>query len=259
MSSDDLVSVARRLGAETSALAFTAPVAYVYGPLGYAWIPHRLYLERYGRGRPRGILLGMNPGPFGMAQTGVPFGDVTLVRDWLGIEGPVGEPDRMHPKRPVEGFGCRRGEVSGRRFWGWARERFGSPDHFFEWFFVANYCPLLFLDEGGRNLTPDVLPRAQRGPLLEVCDRALRQTVTLLDPAYVIGIGRFAADRASKTLCGTTRTLGRIPHPSPASPAANRGWVEQTEKALQTLGIGLPGHRQGQSDPPPRSNHSSIS
>jgi single-strand selective monofunctional uracil DNA glycosylase len=215
-------------------------VAYIYRPLDYAWEPHRLYLERYGRGHRQVMLVGMNPGPFGMAQTGVPFGDVDMVRDWLGIEAAVGKPDREHPKRPVQGFGCRRREVSGQRLWGWARERCGSPEHFFGRFFVANYCPLLFLEESGRNLTPDALPRAQREPLLEICDRALRETAAVLGLEYVIGTGRFSADRVAVSLAGMAPTPGRIPHPSPASPAANRGWAEQTEKALRNLGIELP-------------------
>jgi len=240
----DLIAVAQRLRDETTGLSFPPPVAHVYRPLDYAWAPHRLYLERYSSGRPEVLLVGMNPGPFGMAQTGVPFGDVSMVRDWLGIEAAVGKPALEHPKRPVEGFACRRGEVSGRRLWGWARERFGTPEAFFERFFVANYCPLVFIEESGRNRTPDKLARAQREPLFAACDRALRDTAALLRPKFVIGVGRFAADRAAAALSGMDPTLGRIPHPSPANPAANRssggGWAGRTEEALRGLGIELP-------------------
>ncbi|HSO07681.1 MAG TPA: uracil-DNA glycosylase family protein [Pelomicrobium sp.] len=234
-----LERIARRLREEVDALEFAPPVAYVYNPLDYAWAPHRAYLQRYGGGAPRAILLGMNPGPFGMAQTGVPFGDVDLVRDWLGIEGEVGHPRREHPKRPIAGFDCHRGEVSGQRLWGWARERFGTPAQFFATFFVANYCPLCFMEAGGRNLTPDKLPRAEREPLFAACDRALRATVEALAPAYVIGVGTFAAARAREALAGVDVTIGTAPHPSPASPAANRGWAPQMEKALAELGLKL--------------------
>ena len=237
---DDLIAVAERLRGETAGLSFPPPVAYVYRPLDYAWAPHRLYLERYGSGRPQVLLVGMNPGPFGMAQTGVPFGDVVMVRDWLGIEAVVGKPAREHLKRPVEGFACRRREVSGQRLWGWAREHFGSPQAFFERFFVANYCPLLFVEESGRNRTPDALARAQREPLFAACDRALRDMVALLEPQFVIGVGRFAAERAAAALSGIGPVLGRIPHPSPASPAANRDWAGQVDEALCNLGIPLP-------------------
>ncbi|HKJ89152.1 MAG TPA: single-stranded DNA-binding protein, partial [Gammaproteobacteria bacterium] len=137
-------------------------MTHVYNPLDYARNPHRRYLERYGRGRREVLLVGMNPGPYGMVQTGVPFGDVGMVRDWMGIEGEVGHPRREHPKRPVEGFGCTRGEASGRRLWGWARDRFGAAEAFFERFYVANYCPLAFFEESGANRTPDKLPREDR-------------------------------------------------------------------------------------------------
>ena len=78
-----LVDIARRLRDDVDRLEFAPPVAVVYNPLDYAWKPHRAYLERYGQGHPQVLLLGMNPGPFGMAQTGVPFGDVAMVRGWL--------------------------------------------------------------------------------------------------------------------------------------------------------------------------------
>src|SRR6185436_7468972 len=160
----DLIENARRLRRAVAALEFGAPVAYVYDPLDYAWEPHRHYLERYGRGHPAVLLVGMNPGPFGMAQTGVPFGDVQMVRDWMGIHGEVGRPPKEHPKRPIQGFSCPRSEVSGSRLWGWAKERFGTPERFFETYFVMNYCPLAFVEASGKNLTPDKLPAAEKAP-----------------------------------------------------------------------------------------------
>lgn len=239
----ELVEIARRLRRDVERLTFAKPVAYVYNPLDYAWKPHRAYLDRYGRGRPRVILLGMNPGPFGMAQTGVPFGDVGMVRDWLGIEAPVERPAREHPKRPVAGFQCRRGEVSGRRLWGWARNNFVTPQRFFERFFVANYCPLAFIEASGRNRTPDKLLRAERAALFGACDVALRRTVERMRPEYVVGVGRFAADRAASALKGSGIRLGVMPHPSPASPAANRGWAAQATRALAELGITIGGDK----------------
>jgi single-strand selective monofunctional uracil DNA glycosylase len=237
----ELVDIASRLRDEVRGLRFAAPVAYVYNPLEYAWAPHRAYLERYGAGRRPVVLLGMNPGPFGMAQTGVPFGDVELVRGWLGIEAPVAPPAREHPKRRVAGFACRRREVSGQRLWGWARDAFGTPERFFARFFVANYCPLAFVEASGRNRTPDKLPREERAALFAACDRALQATVARLRPEHVIGIGRFAADRAADALAGTAVRLGVVPHPSPASPAANRGWADQMRRALEALGVGPDG------------------
>ena len=233
----DLLAVADALVRALSKLRFAAPVTHVYQPLRYARAAFREYTLRYGRAPKEVVLVGMNPGPFGMAQTGVPFGEVGLVRDWLGIDAPVGKPDREHPKRPVEGFACTRSEVSGRRLWGFARDRFEKPERFFARFFVANYCPLLFLEASGRNRTPDKLPAAERAPLERACDRALRQTILLLQPRIVVGVGHFAEARARHALAGLDLQIGRIPHPSPASPAANRGWAQQAERAFAQLGV----------------------
>ena len=233
-----IVSIARTLARRTGALPFAPPVTHVYNPLEYAWAPHRAYLVRYGAGSPEILMLGMNPGPFGMAQTGVPFGDVGFVRDWLGIGGKVGRPRAGHPKRPVTGFECPRGEVSGRRLWGWARSRFGEPARFFERFFIWNYCPLCFMEESGRNRTPDKLPAAERAPLYQACDVALVRVVRTLGARHVLGIGRFAANRARAAL-GDAVTVSVAPHPSPASPLANRGWIEAFERSLEGAGLGF--------------------
>jgi len=233
----ELVETARRLRIDVARLKFAPPVDYVYNPLEYAWKPHRIYLERYAAGKAQVMLLGMNPGPFGMAQTGVPFGDVAMVRDWLGIDAAVGRPAREHPKRPVAGFQCARGEVSGQRLWGWAREAFGTPQRFFARFFVVNYCPLVIMETSGRNHTPDRLPRAESTALFDACNEALRRTVDRMRPEYVVGVGRFAADRAAAALKDMRVKLGVVPHPSPASPAANRGWAPQMTSALIAQGI----------------------
>ncbi|MFP4560079.1 MAG: uracil-DNA glycosylase family protein [Thiohalorhabdus sp.] len=236
----DLFAITEELRGSVDSLTFSEPVAYVYNPLDYATEPHGLYLERFGRGRGRVLLVGMNPGPFGMVQTGVPFGDVGMVQDWMGIFGAVGRPPREHPKRPVQGFDCTRREGSGRRLWGWARERFGPAEAFFARFYVANYCPLAFFEESGANRTPDKLPKAEREALFAVCDRALVATVDLLEPELVVGIGRFAERRAVAALQERDVPVGMVLHPSPASPKANQGWAEQAERDLRALGIALP-------------------
>jgi len=233
----ELVEVSRALCGAVSQVEFGAPVTHVYNPLQYARRPHELYLERFGTHRVEVVLVGMNPGPFGMAQTGVPFGDVGFVRDWMGIEAPVDPPARGHPKRPVLGFECQRSEVSGSRLWGWAKDRFGTPERFFARFFVINYCPLLFIEATGRNRTPDKLSRDERDALLPPCDEALRAAVDVLQPSVVVGVGAWATKRALAALGANGPRLGTILHPSPASPKANRGWARQAERDLLGLGI----------------------
>ncbi len=224
---------------DLEALRFGPPVTHVYNPLVYARKAHERYLTRYGRGTREVLLLGMNPGPWGMAQTGIPFGDVVSVRDWLRIRVPVEQPPHPHPKRPVMGLACPRQEVSGKRLWGWAERTFGSPERFFSRFLVVNYCPLLFLEETGRNRTPDKLKGTEREPLFDACDRALIRTVKILKPRYVVGIGRFAEERIRRALSGRDVAVGRITHPSPANPRANRDWEGYVRKELSSLGIRL--------------------
>lgn len=232
-----LVPISRELEKRIGKLEFSAPTAFVYNPLAYARAPHELYLERYGEKPGRVLLLGMNPGPFGMAQTGVPFGDVKMVRDFLGIEAKVGKPSPEHPARPVTGFACPRSEVSGTRLWGWAQKRFGKADRFFERFFVWNYCPLAFIEESGKNRTPDKLPKSEQAELFAACDRALSDMTRLLEPSLVIGVGGFAEAAARRALDGRGIAIGTILHPSPANPRANSGWAEIVESQLAALGV----------------------
>lgn len=217
----------------------------VYDPLQYAAEPWRLYLRRYCTGPRRVLFLGMNPGPWGMAQTGIPFGEVRAVREWMGIDEEVRQPDTPHPARPVTGFACTRSEVSGRRLWDLMAARFGPAEAFFRDQAVLNFCPLVFMAESGRNVTPDRLPAAFRTALERRCEEALLQSISVLRPSWLVGIGRFARDR----LCRVRERLrdsasGEVPaepvqilHPSPASPAANRGWAERVTEQLEAAGI----------------------
>jgi single-strand selective monofunctional uracil DNA glycosylase len=205
-------------------------------------------VARYGAAPKRVVLLGMNPGPFGMMQTGVPFGEIAAVRDWMGVSAVVKKPAHEHPKRPIEGFHCKRSEVSGRRLWGWAAERFGTAERFFTDWFVLNYCPLAFLEASGRNFTPDKLPAPLLRAVHHACDRHLAVALAELAPRFAIGVGAFAEKRIRAVLesdlvdsaFARQVQVGQILHPSPASPAANRGWVEAAEAQLAALGVALP-------------------
>ncbi len=245
MSASILLEAARALSDALAEFDFPPPVTHVYDPHRYAWAPYEQYVRRFGSDRKRVVLLGMNPGPFGMMQTGVPFGEIAAVRDWMGISARVQKPAREHPKRPIEGFACKRSEVSGRRLWGWAAHRFGTAEAFFSDWFVLNYCPLALLEASGRNFTPDKLPAPLLNSLHEACDRHLAVALTTLAPEWAIGVGGFAEKRIRAVLEGNlidstlarSMRAGQILHPSPASPAANRGWMEAAEKRLAALGV----------------------
>ncbi|MDR1530265.1 MAG: single-stranded DNA-binding protein [Burkholderiales bacterium] len=234
---ESALAAAQKLRATVNTLSFAPPVTHVYNPLDYAWTAHETYLRRFANTTKKIVFVGMNPGPFGMAQTGVPFGEIAAVRDWLGIYAPIQKPTRENPKRPVEGFSCQRSEVSGRRLWGLFAQRFGAPEVFFSDHFVVNYCPLIFFNEA-RNMTPDKLPLLEQRPLLAACDIHLRALLDLLQPQWTIGVGVWTETRIRHALGDATPIrVGRILHPSPASPIANRGWAQAATQQLRDFGI----------------------
>lgn len=238
MSPAPLADAVRALSDALRGLNFSDPVSHVYNPLDYARASHEAYLSRFGGGPKRVVFLGMNPGPFGMAQTGVPFGEVAAVRDWMGIREAVGRPAREHPKRPVLGFDCPQSEVSGRRLWGLFAQRFGSAENFFGEHFVSNFCPLVFMSESGANITPDKVSAREMKPVFAACDEHLRRVVETLRPRWLIGVGGFAEGRAKLLQPRFPRLkIARILHPSPASPAANKDWAGSVARAMEQLGI----------------------
>lgn len=230
-----VVKVAKTLRDAVSELKFDS-VPWIYNPLDYAWAAHEQYLRRYAQPTCKVVFVGMNPGPWGMAQTGIPFGQIAAAHDWLGIDAEINKPAKEHRLRPIDGWTCKRSEVSGERLWGLFKARFTTPDRFFEKHFVCNYCPLVFMEESARNVTPDKLPAAARGPLESVCDQHLKELIKLLDPEWVIGVGAWAEGCARRVAPAGVR-IGKILHPSPASPAANRDWAGTATSQLQELGV----------------------
>ena len=232
-----LVKIYEELSQVLGKMKFKAPVTHVYNPIEYARGPHNSYLKKFGKGPKRYLWLGMNPGPFGMSQTGVPFGDVAMVQDYLQIKGRVGQPSPMHEKRPILGFKCSRSEVSGTRLWGFIHEYFGEAEEFFKEHIIINYCPLVFLEETGKNRTPDKLAKNERARLEKACDAALNQTVKLLQPEMIIGVGKWAEKRAKVALDDFSGDIVSVLHPSPASPIANRGFAPILTQQLHELGL----------------------
>ncbi len=235
--SHELTQAAKKLRTKVNALSFGEPVTHIYNPLDYAWEPHRQYLDKFGNTKKQVLFLGMNPGPWGMSQTGIPFGEIEHVRDWMGIETPVDKPNNEHPKRIIEGFACQKSEVSGRRLWGLFKEVYPDPTDFFTDHFVTNYCPLVFMEESSRNRTPDKLTASERSALFAACDAHLQTIVNLLQPKFAVGVGKFAEACFKRITVPEKTTITTVLHPSPASPAANRGWAEAATKQLKAAGI----------------------
>lgn len=237
---ESVCRLADRFSKQVAKIDFEGVVPWVYNPLKYAKKPHHIYLSRYARASCKVMFLGMNPGPWGMAQTGVPFGEIAAVRNFLSIEEDVAKPKPEHPKRPIEGFQCQRSEVSGRRLWGLFASRFENADAFFDEHFVSNYCPLVFMEESARNVTPDKLPSQTRSELEAVCDKHLAELIRLLTPKWIVGVGAWAekcAARVQQDFDLPEMRIGRILHPSPASPAANKDWSGTATRQLGELGI----------------------
>ncbi len=245
---DEVLAAADELSLAMEKLTFVPPVAFTYNPLVYARAGHEAYIRRFARSSKQVLFLGMNPGPFGMAQTGVPFGEIAAVTLWMGITASIGQPPAVHPKRPIQGFSCPRSEVSGRRLWGLFEELYGTAENFFSHAYVANYCPLIWMSESGANIPPTQLPRAQAEQIDSACQRHLVRLIRALQPPCLIGVGAYAMDqlrKASESIPDSSFTLGSILHPSPASPLSNKCWPEKPRQQLQdiyaTAGISWPG------------------
>ena len=236
-----IIDAAQQLTRELKPLKFADPVNCVYLPTEYAWETHCQYLKKYGIGKKRVLMLGMNPGPWGMSQTGVPFGEIPAVRDWMGISGAVQKPKPEHPKREVVGFDCERSEVSGRRLWGLFSEKYPEAKDFFQEHFVVNYCPLVWMGETGKNITPDKLPKSEMEPVEKACRKHLAAVIAAQEPEWLLGVGAYAEKKLIETVKeyfpNQEFRTGKILHPSPASPIANRGWEPQAEKQLLEMGV----------------------
>jgi len=258
MLNDTIVEI-RACVADIDSCVFDLPTAYRYNSLRYAWRNYEQYLRRYGSsgGPNKGhnahletmmdckkqvVFMGMNPGPFGMMQTGIPFGDVDTVANWLRIDEEIDTPDQTHIKRPVLGLAYPRVEVSGKRLWGMFREKYTNPKDFFKGAFVLNYCPIAFLEESGRNRTPDKLPKSESKPLFELCDHLMVLHLRLFQPIHVVGVGKFARKCIERIVKAyqpefDNMRICDVLHPSPASPMANRGWASQAITQLRDQNI----------------------
>ena len=230
-----------KLSDELDGMNFSAPVSIVYNPLEYAADGLEKYLG-YSNGSKRVVFLGMNPGPWGMAQTGVPFGEVKAVKNFLKLKDiHVNTPKNEHELYKVQGLECQRSEVSGKRLWGLFEKKFETAENFFDEHFVMNYCPLLFLEASGenrvRNLTPDKLKKSEKEILFSACDVCLKKIIEVLEPEFVIGVGNFAEERTREALSDLKVKITKILHPSPASPQSNKDWDKKVTTQLIEAGV----------------------
>ncbi len=234
-----LVRIARTLSDECDKLIprllKIKVLQYVTNPLDYAREYHDSYIEQYSGLGAKTLLLGMNPGPYGMAQCGVPFGATSIAKEFLGIEGEFTDPKGRHPKRPIEGLDFERQEISGTRLWGLLKDLYKTPDEIHKNVYLVNHCPLLLLGETGKNITPDNISGPAVKKLLQVCDEHLKQVVTTLGIERVIGVGKYAEKRANIALKGLDIEITTCWHPSPASPLANRNDGEDWRNNVRSV------------------------
>ncbi|KAI5718898.1 hypothetical protein M8J76_001952 [Diaphorina citri] len=225
-----------------SNITYEFPVEYVYNPLDYAFELHSKYVYKYCNSKKKILFLGMNPGPWGMVQCGIPFGEVKAVKGFLNIEGKVNQPEKFHKDRPIKGLDCPRSEISGKRLWELASQLSdGKAADFFKHAYVHNYFPLAFVSKTATNITPAELKnKTTIEKLNSICDKSLSDIVKHLGIETVIAIGKFAETRAEKALKSNrifTVKVTSISHPSPRNPASNKNWVENTTKKLKDLGV----------------------
>ena len=211
-------------------------IDWIYNPLDYAWTPHKEWIERFSGNGANTLLVGMNPG-HGMGNTGVPFGCPEQVRDFLNITGlEVHQPPRIHPKRIVYGLECPKAEVSGRRIWTTLAEHYGTPEAVSRDLYIVNHCPLWMFNEAGQNITPDKLTGHAAKNLKKICDTHLHTVVLAMGIKRVIGVGRYAQKQAAALF--DEIEVDWVPHPSPASPFANRnGGADWRAAFKEKIGI----------------------
>lgn len=228
---DDVDPLGRKLVSE-------GRIDICYNPLMYAWDVHEEYLRRMGGLGAQTVMLGMNPGPHGMGQMGIPFAATSVVRELLGISDiQVNQPEIPDDRRPVIGLDYHKEEVSGTRLWGLLQKQYGDAETIASHVFLVNHCPLmLFSGPRATNITPDKIGGKTAKTLLERCDEHLTEVVSILGADRVVGVGKFAESRARAALVETSVEVAGCWHPSPASPLANRNggadWRENVRMVL---------------------------
>ena len=186
-----IIELYKSLNIELDELKFFPPCFYVYNPLSYCFESFKIYFEYLNTEEEINLFFGINPGPFGMAQTGIPFGDKETVKNYLKIEPKIDidKIPKQHPKKQILGLEVKRVEKSGRIFWGVIKEFYPEKYDFFKSNFVLNFCPLCFLDEQGRNITPKVLRKEDQIALYKILEIFMLKLFKLIKIKKLIAIG----------------------------------------------------------------------
>jgi single-strand selective monofunctional uracil DNA glycosylase len=198
---------------------------------------------------PRPLLVfGLNPGPYGMAQTGVPFTDLKrlesalpgLWKDLVASGEPVTRPGLAPPS--LARHLTRTFESSSVRVYRFLERAYGRPELALREVVFVNPCPLLFIDpETGANRTPADLPRALRArkaaELVHAFEELRRATVleavAELEPRGAILLGRDVAAAVGEALRAAlgARSVVEWEHPARAVPETwSRGLADELRK-----------------------------
>ena len=199
----------------------------VYNPLTYARNMHLEYLKKSTGHGATILFLGMNPGPFGMMQTGVPFGAVSYVRDYLNIKNDVKE-FCLHPKHKIIGLETKRDEPSGKKLWALMQSLYPKSNELFSHITVQNYCPLAFLDDSGKNIALNNVKN--RKELESLCDNYIKDYILDNNIKVLVGVGVYAYEKLLSL--NLNLTVIKILHPSPLNPLSHKGWDEGVMKQI---------------------------
>ncbi len=192
----------------------------VYNVFEYAWQGWEAYIHKCAKLSAKIMLLGINPGPHGMLQTGIPFGSISAVRNYIGIhDADIKQPTVLHKNRPVDGMKYTKEEQSGLLLWNTIESLFTNSLNFFSHCFVINYCPLAFFTQKGENITPDKLGTEERKDVEHRCTSHLLEYLNIFNTSLILAIGRYAFNKAqllSRDLhIIPQKNIIYIPHPSP--------------------------------------------
>ena len=178
------------------------------------------------------VALGLNPGKYGMSQTGIPFTDVTrAARVGIAIEPPGLAPASLRPF--LKSYRVERSSAS---VYNLLDALWGGPAEGWRRLWAVAPCGLLFLEPDGTNVTPADARLARRDDVRELRLRVIRESVEAARPRGVLLLGQDVARVAADAL-GDVETLV-VDHPVARGPG-RRGpawWAGVVAQAVRARG-----------------------